>query len=126
MVDEVLIISNPMVCKSPLPDFPLAPEYRTKSMRVSALDQLNRVLESYVARRREEKMDVFRHEHKCMKFEPSVMAVSVHGLEKESNIIFDDKESVPLPRRECYKVCSGRRDESSRFQEQTSAAKAAM
>jgi hypothetical protein len=126
MVDEVLIITNAMICKASLPDFPLATEDRTESMRISTLDQLNRVLDCYVARRREEKMNMFRHKHECMKFESSVTATSVHGSEKESNIILDDKESAPLPRRECYEVSAGWRNDSSRLQEQTSAAKAAM
>jgi hypothetical protein len=114
-----------MICKASLPDFPLAAEDRTESMRVSTLNQLNRVLDSYVAGRREEKMDVFRHEHECMKFESSLTTISVHGLQKESNIVFDDKESAPLPRREGYEVSSRRGDESCRLQEQTSATEAA-
>ncbi|HZQ94720.1 MAG TPA: hypothetical protein VFA67_06895 [Candidatus Sulfotelmatobacter sp.] len=66
MVDEVLIIPNAMICKAPLPNFPLATEYRTEGMRVSAFNQLDSMFERHVAAWREEKMDMFRHEYECM------------------------------------------------------------
>jgi hypothetical protein len=125
MVDEVLIISNPMVCKSSLPDFPLAPEYRTESMRVSAFNELNGVLNGYIVRGCEQKMNVFWHEYKGVNLETTFTPVPIHSYKKGPRIIFDDEESAALPSRKGNEVSSGRRDESSRLQEQTSAAKAA-
>jgi hypothetical protein len=126
MVDEVLMISNPMVCKSPLPDFPLAPEYRTKSMRESTLNELNGVLNCYIVRGCEEKMNVFWHKYKSVNLETTFTPVQIHGYKKKPRIVFDDEQSATLPRRECNEVSAGRRNKSCRLQEQTSAAKAAM
>lgn len=71
-------------------------------------------------------MNVFGHDHKRVYFESTFTPVPIHSYEKEAHVIFDDKESASLPRGERYEISSGRKDESSRFQEQTSAAKAAI
>jgi len=46
----------------------------------------------------------------------------VKSFQEEADIVLDSEESSALPRREDDEVGSGRRDESSRLQEQTSAA----
>ncbi len=67
-------------------------------------------------------MNMFRHENEGMEFVAAVPAISVESFQKQSDIGFDNKEPSTLPGRERYEVGSGRGDESSRLQEQTSAA----
>jgi len=47
MLYEILIIANPVVGESALPDFAFAAQDLTECMRVAAFDQLNRMLERY-------------------------------------------------------------------------------
>jgi hypothetical protein len=53
-------------------------------------------------------------------------AISIQSLQEQECVVFDDQQSSALPSRKSYEVGSGRGDESSRLQEQTSAAKAAI
>ena len=126
MVEEILIIPNPMIRKASLPDFPLAPEYRAESMRVCAFKELDRVLNCYVIGRCEEEMDVFWHEHEGVNLETAFTPVAIHRYKKEPRVIFDDEQSPALPGLKGNEISSGRRDEASRLQDQTSAAKAAI
>lgn len=71
-------------------------------------------------------MNVLGHHNEDMKQKTPFPTVSIYGFQEEANVIFDNKESSSLPRRECDEISSGRRDEASRFQKQTSAAKAAF
>jgi hypothetical protein len=125
MVHEILIIANSVIGKSALPDFPLATENRAAGVRESALGQWNGMLNGYFARGRHKKMNVFRHQHACVNLKPTFAPIPIYGYKKKPRIIFNHEQFAPLPGRERYEVSSGRRDESSRFQKQTSAAKAA-
>ena len=71
-------------------------------------------------------MNMFWHDDEGVQDESAVAAISVKRLQEEANVILDDKQPTALPRRESYKIRPGRRDESSRLQGQTSAAKAAI
>jgi len=67
-------------------------------------------------------MDMLRHNDERMEVKSAFAAVAIHGLQKESNVIVDYEQAASLPGLERYEISSGRRDESSRLQEQTSAA----
>jgi hypothetical protein len=125
VIQEVLSISNTMISKSALPDFSLAAKDRAQCVRVSAFDELDGVLDGYVASRREQEMYMFGHQNEGVKLITAFVTVSIQSLREEAHAVFDDEESPTLPRRECNEIGSGRGDESSRFQEQTSAAEAA-
>jgi len=71
-------------------------------------------------------MDVLGHEDEGMELKLSFAAIAVKSVQEEADIVLDNEEPSALPRREGNEVSSGRRDESSRLQEQTSAAKAAI
>jgi hypothetical protein len=53
-------------------------------------------------------------------------AISVKSLQEEADMIFDNERAATLPCREGHEISSRRGEESSRLQEQTSAAKAAI
>ena len=71
-------------------------------------------------------MDVLGHHHKGVELESAFAAVAIQSLQEKMHEVLDDEQSSALPCRERHKICSGRRDESSRLQEQTSAAEAAI
>jgi hypothetical protein len=77
VIHKILIIANPVICETALPDFSLATEDRPKSMGIAAFDQLNRVLKRNVIRRSEQKMDVFGHDDEGVNLKSSFAAVSV-------------------------------------------------
>jgi hypothetical protein len=51
MMQEVLVIPNPMIGESALPDFSLSAKERTERMRIAALDELNGVLDCHAVGR---------------------------------------------------------------------------
>jgi hypothetical protein len=51
--------------------------------------------------------------------------IAIESLEEQTHIILNNEQTSSLPGRERYEVGSGRRNQSSGLQEQTSAAKAA-
>ena len=111
---KILLIANAMIRKSLLPDFPAA-DLNPHSMRVSALDQLHRALQSHVRRWREQQMNVVGHQHKGMHVESSPSPVAIKSLQEEPGIRVHDEESAPLKSREGYEISSWRRDPPSRF-----------
>lgn len=84
------------------------------------------MLDCYVVGRSSQEMNVLRHDYKGVDLISPLTAILIQGFEEQTHIVLDDEESAALPRRECYEIGSGRGDESSRLQEQTSAAKAAV
>ncbi len=48
MVDEILIIADPVIGESALPDFSLATEDGSEGMRIAAFDQLNSALDGHI------------------------------------------------------------------------------
>ena len=123
MADEILVIANPVVRESPLPDLSLATEDRPEGVGVSAFDQLDRVLQRDIDGGSQQEMNVLGHEDEGMQSIAAFAAISVESLKEEANIVLDNEKFSTLPRRESDEVGSGRGDESSRLQEQTSAAK---
>jgi hypothetical protein len=77
MVDVVSVIANSVIGESSLPDFSFAAEDGSEGMRVSAFDQLNRMLKSYVLGRSQQKVDVFGHDDEGMKLITALAAISV-------------------------------------------------
>jgi len=71
-------------------------------------------------------MRMLRHEDKGVELESTFAAVAVERLQKKAGVVLDNEQPSTLPCRECREISSGRGDESSRLQEQTSAAKAAI
>jgi hypothetical protein len=122
MVSEILAVANSVIGKSSLLDFALATEDGSERMRIAAFDQLNGVLKCYVDSGREQEMNVFGHEDEGVDLKTAFAAIPIKTFQEEADIVLDDEESSALPRREGDEVGSGRRDESSRLQEQTSAA----
>jgi len=125
VIQEILAVANPMIRESARPDFALAAQDFAKSMRRSTFDELNSVFERDLGGRRDEEMNVLRHDDERMDLKAALTAVSVEGLEEDAHVVFNDEKTTSLPSREGYEVSSGRGDESSRLQERTSAAKAA-
>jgi hypothetical protein len=126
MMPEVLMISNSVIGKPALPDFAFASDHRSQSMRISAFDQLDGMLNRYVANGCDEKMDVLGHNDERVEFEPAFTPVSIKSLKEDTDVVLDHEQPSTLPRGKSDEVGSGRRNESSRFQKQTSAAKAAI
>lgn len=126
MMLEVLIIANSVIRKSALPDFTLAAEDFSERMRVAAFHELNGMFDCDVVRRCHQKMHVFRHNDEGVDLESAFAAMAIHRLQEESDVVFDDEKAAALPCLEGHEIRSGRGDEASRLQQQTSAAKAAI
>ena len=122
----VATIANSMICEAALPDFSLAAQDGAKSVRISALDQLHSMFERNVMARSQQEVNMFRHHDEGVELEAAFAAVAIDCLQKEANVILNDKESSTLPRGKRHEIRSGRGDESSRLQERTSAAEAAV
>ena len=71
-------------------------------------------------------MHVLGHDNEGMDLKSTFAAVAVHRLQEEFDAIFNDEQAASLPRQKRYEISSRRGEESSRFQERTSAAKAAI
>ena len=71
-------------------------------------------------------MDVLGHDDESMQLKSAFATVTVNSLQEESHVVFDNEESSTLPGLEGDEVSSGRRNQTSGLQEQTSAAKAAI
>ena len=95
-------------------------------MRISALDELDGVFERHVMGWSKQEMDMFGHEDEGMELITAFATISIESLQEEARIVLDNKQPSTLPCRECHEISSGWGDESSRLQEQTSAAKAAI
>jgi hypothetical protein len=84
------------------------------------------MFESYLMSGGEQQMHVLRHDHERMDLKSAFTAITIQSLQEKAHIIFDNKESSPLPGGGSYEISSDRGDESSRLQEQTSATEAAF
>lgn len=69
---------------------------------------------------------MFGHYDEGINLKSAFAAVPIQRLEKKTDVVLDHKQSASLPGRESYEISSGRGDDSSRLQEQPSAAKAAI
>jgi hypothetical protein len=126
VIHEILIIANSVIGKSSLPDFSFAAEDRTEGVRVSALDELDCMFERHVVGGSQQEVDMFRHNDESVQLITAFATISVESLQEEAHVVFDNEEPSTLPDRKSYEIGSGRGDEWSRLQEQTSAAKAAV
>jgi len=122
MIHEINLIANPMIGESALPYFMLSTDDATKVVRVRAFDKVDRALDGYVDGGSQQEMNVLRHKDKSMQFISALAAGSIQGLQKETCVEFDDEQLSAAVRREGHEICSGRGDESSRLQGETSAA----
>jgi hypothetical protein len=80
------------------------------------------MLQCYVICGSDQEMNMFGHEDEGVDLKSPFAAISVKSFQEEADVVLDNEESSALPRREGDELGSGRRDESSRLQEQTSAA----
>jgi hypothetical protein len=62
------------------------------------------------------------HDYEGVQFVAVFAAVPMKRLQEKAHVIFDYEQFSAAVRRERHEISSGRGDESSRFQEQTSAA----
>jgi len=122
VMQEVLLITNPVVGESALPDFAFATEDFAEGVGVSAFDELDGVLDRHVLRGREQKMNVLGHQNEGMEVIAAFAAIAIQSFQKETGVVFDNEKTATSPGRECDEIGSGRGDEASGFQEQTSAA----
>jgi hypothetical protein len=76
MTRKILLVTNPMIRKSLLPNFPPA-DLHADGMRISALNELHHTFERYIGSRREEQMNVVGHQDESMKLEFSLAPVAV-------------------------------------------------
>ena len=113
VMQKVLIVTNSVIRETALPDFAGAANHAAEGVRVPTLDELHGMFERDVASR-------------SMKLEAAFSAISVESYQEEAAIVFDNEKSSALPSREGNEVSSGRGDQSSRLQGQTSTAKAAI
>jgi hypothetical protein len=98
MVQEINVIANPMIRKPALPDFSLSANHRSEGVRVSALDELNGMFERYGVSWRQEKMDMFGHNHERVELKAAFAAIAIKSLQEEADIIVYHKQPSSLPR----------------------------
>ena len=67
-------------------------------------------------------MNMLGHNDKRVQSVTAFATVPVNRLQKKAHVSFDGKQFPASVRRECYEISSGRGDESSRLQGETSAA----
>jgi hypothetical protein len=122
MMHEINFVANPVIGEPALPHLALSADDSAELMRVCTFDQLNSPLNRYVQRRSQQEMNVLRHKDERVQFVPALTAMPIEGSQKKPNVRFDDEQPAAIPSREGYEIRSGRRDESSRLQGETSAA----
>ena len=122
MMDEILLITNSMISESALPHFLATTDDAAEFMRVGAFDQLHSPLDGHVDRGSQQKMNVFGHDDKSVQFETALATIPVKRLQKKPDVSFDDEQFPSVESRESNEVSSRRGEQSSRLQEQTSAA----
>lgn len=122
MVREILGIANPVVAESALPDLSFSTENSPESMGIAALGELNGMFEGNGLCGSDQQMYMLGHNHEGMQKVSPLPFIAIQSLQKQSRVAFDNKKSAALPSREGYEISSGRGDEPSRLQGQTSAA----
>lgn len=75
-----MLIANPVVGESALPDFAFAAKDFTQRVRVCALDELNGVFDRHVVCGSEQKMNVLGHNDERMKFISCFASIAVESL----------------------------------------------
>ena len=116
MMHEIHFIANPVIRESSLLHLSFSAEDAAEFMRVSAFDQLDRVLKGYVQRGSQQEMNMLGHEDEGMQFVAPLAAISVKRFQEKANVGFHDEQPATLPRAGRYEIGSRRGDESSRLQ----------
>lgn len=97
MIDEILIISNPMIRETALPDFACASPGCSERVGISALDELDGMLQRHVISRSEEQMDMFGHNDERVDLKAPFAAIAIQSLKEKANVILDYEQSPALP-----------------------------
>jgi hypothetical protein len=122
MMHEINVVPNSMIGKSSLPDFGIASNDAAEFVRVSTLHQLNSPFDSQIVPGSQQQMYMLRHDDKSVQLISALPAMPISGFQEKSYVIFDDEQFSAVKSRERDEVSPRRREESSRLQEQTSAA----
>jgi hypothetical protein len=122
MMHEINLIANPMIGESAFPYFGTAANDAAEFMRVCTLDKLDRALDGHVVRGSQQEMNVLWHKDKRMQCVAAFTTMPIERLQEKSDVQFDNEQFPALVGREGHEICSGRGDESSRLQGETSAA----
>jgi hypothetical protein len=122
MMNEIHLVANPMIRKSSLPDFLIAPDDTSESMRVRAIDQLDGAFNRHIGSGRQEQMNMFRHDNQSVQAVATFATIPIQRFQEETYINFDREQFAAVESREGHEISSRRGDESSRLQGETSAA----
>jgi len=122
MMREINFVADPVVGESSLPHFSFAANDSAEFMRICAFDQLNSPLDGHVQGGSQQQMHMLGHQNKRMQLIPALAAMPVERLQENPDVRFDNEQAAAVPRRERHEISSGRRDESSGLQGETSAA----
>jgi len=77
VAEIVVLVANAMICEPTLPDLPLATKDLGQSMRVSAFDELNGMLQCDVGSGSNEQMNVFGHHGEGMQLKTTLAAIAI-------------------------------------------------
>jgi hypothetical protein len=122
MMHKIDAIPNSMICESALPNFGTTPDDSAEFVRIRAFDQLDSSLDGYVVRRSQQQMNMLRHDDERVQFVSPLATISIDRLQENPDVHFDDKQFTSIESRERHEISSGRGEEASRLQRQTSAA----
>ncbi len=125
MMREIKFVANPMIGKSALPNLALSSNDSAEFVRVRAFDQLNRPLDGYVDRGRQQEMYMLGHQNERMQFVPPVAAMTKKSSQENSDVRFDHEQSAAFPSHKSDEVSSRRRDKSRLLQSKPQRLKAA-
>ncbi len=87
---KILRITNPMIRKALLPYLNLL--HLPQPVRISTLDKLHRPLHRDFVRRREQQMDMVRHDDKLVQQIFSLIAIADHYFDQKPRPSFDAKD----------------------------------
>ena len=116
VMQEILFITNPMVGESALPDLSFSPKNCSEGMRVTAFDNLRRMLKRCVLGRSQKQVHVLGHENEAVQFITAFPPVSVEGSETQPNERLNYEQSATLPCRKRHEISTGRGNQSSGLQ----------
>ena len=122
MMREINVAANPMVGELALPDFLIAPDQGSEFMRVRALDQLDGAFNRDVPSWGKKQMDMLRHQDEGVQAVTAFSTIPVKRFQEDPHIDFNDEQFAAVVSRKRHEVSSGRTEESSRLQSETSAA----
>jgi hypothetical protein len=119
---EIHLVANPVICESSLPYLPFSANNSAEFMRICAFDQLNSAFDCHIHGGSKQQMHMLGHDDKRVQLVSALAAMPIERLQEKLHVRFDHKQPAAIPSREGYEVSSGRGNESSRLQGQTSAA----